>query len=263
MNIGGVILAAVVIGVTGLIVGLLLGFAGVKFAVEVDERVEQVRELLPSNNCGGCGYAGCDAMAEAIVSGKTPASACPSLSAENRVKIAEITGGSAEAGEKLVAFVKCNGTCDKTTQRYNYYGIADCKKLALIPGGGPKGCTYGCMGLGSCVNACKFEAIHILNGVAVVDKEKCIACGQCVAQCPKGLIELIPYTAEHAVRCSSKDKGKDVKLVCETGCIGCGICAKQCEAGAVTVDNNLAYIDQSKCTNCGKCAAKCPAKIIL
>lgn len=263
MNIGGVILAAVVIGITGLVVSLLLGVAGVKFAVEVDERVTQVRELLPSNNCGGCGYAGCDAMAEAIVAGTTPASACPSLPTENREKIAAIIGGSAEAAERRVAFVKCNGTCDKTTQRYNYYGIDDCKKLALIPGGGPKGCTYGCMGLGSCVKACKFDAIHVVNGIAVVDKEKCIACGQCVAQCPKGLIELIPYKANYVVRCSSKDKGKDVKAVCETGCIGCGICAKQCEAGAITVENNLAHIDPTKCTGCGKCAAKCPAKIIM
>lgn len=259
----GVILAAVVIGATGLIVSLLLGFAGMKFAVETDERIGQVRELLPSNNCGSCGYAGCDAMAEAIVKGEAPAGGCPGLSAENAAKVAEIIGKEVEVSERRVAFVKCNGTCDKTTQRYHYYGIADCKKLALIPGGGPKGCTYGCLGLGSCVKACKFDAIHIVNGVAVVDKEKCIACGQCVAQCPKGLIELVPYKAEHMVRCNSKDKGKDVKAVCETGCIGCGICVKQCEAGAVTVEDNLAYIDQNKCSGCGKCAEKCPAKIIL
>lgn len=259
----GVMLAAVVIGATGLIVSLLLGVAGMKFAVETDERVEKVRELLPSNNCGGCGYAGCDAMAEAIVAGKAQVSACPSLSAENRARIAEITGGSAEAAERKAAFVKCSGTCDKTTQRYHYYGIADCKKLALIPGGGPKGCTYGCMGLGSCVRACRFDAIHIVNGVAVVDKEKCVACGQCVTQCPKGLIELVPYKAEHIVKCNSNDKGKDVKAVCEAGCIGCGICAKQCEEGAITVEQNLAHIDQSKCTGCGKCAAKCPVKVII
>ena len=263
MSISGVVLAAVIIGITGLVVSLLLGVAGVKFAVEVDERVEQVREQLPSNNCGGCGYAGCDAMAEAIVKGEAQASVCPSLSAKNRERIAEIIGGSAEEAEKKVAFVKCNGSCDKTTQRYHYYGMDDCKKLAFVPGGGPKGCTYGCMGLGSCVKACKFDAIHIVNGIAVVDKEKCIACGQCVIQCPKGLIELVPYKANHIVRCSSKDKGKDVKAVCETGCIGCGICAKQCEVGAITVANNLAYIDQSKCTGCGKCAAKCPSKIIV
>ena len=259
----GVILAAVIIGITGFVVSLLLGVAGIKFAVETDERVGKVRELLPSNNCGGCGYPGCDAMAEAIVAGKAQVSACPSISADNLERIAEITGGSATAAEKKVAFVKCSGSCDKTTIRYHYYGINDCKKLALIPGGGPKGCTYGCMGMGSCVKACKFDAIHIVNGVAVVEKEKCVACGQCVAQCPKHLIDLVPYEASHIVACSSKDKGKDVKAVCEVGCIGCGICAKQCEAGAVAVEHNLAYIDQEKCTGCGKCAQKCPAKIIV
>ena len=263
MNVDGVILAAVVIGVIGLIVSLLLGVAGVKFAVEVDERITQVRDLLPSNNCGGCGYAGCDAMAEAIVKGTAKASACPSLSAENREKIATVMGSSVEEVERNVAFVKCSGTCDKTTQKYNYYGISDCKKQAFVPGGGSKSCSYGCMGLGSCVKACKFDAIHIVNGIAVVDKEKCIACGQCVAQCPKQLIELVPYKANHIVRCNSKDKGKDVKAVCEVGCIGCGICAKQCEVSAIKVENNLAHIDQSKCTGCGKCAMKCPAKVII
>ena len=119
MNIGGVMLAAVVIGVIGLIVSLLLGVAGVKFAVEVDERITQVRDLLPSNNCGGCGYAGCDAMAEAIVKGTAKVSACPSLSAENREKIATVMGSSVEEAERNVAFVKCSGTCDKTTQKYN------------------------------------------------------------------------------------------------------------------------------------------------
>lgn len=259
----GILLAAIVISVTGLLIGLILGIAGKKFAVEVDERVTLIRDELPGNNCGGCGFAGCDALAEAIVKGEASVNACPVGGPNVAAAIGDIMGTAAQAGEKKIAFVKCIGTCDKTTVKYNYHGIHDCKKLALIPGEGDKTCRYGCLGYGSCINACAFDAIHIVNGIAAVDKEKCVACGKCVTECPKHLIELVPYEAKHIVSCNSKDKGKDVKAACEVGCIGCGICVKQCEFDAITVDNNLAYIDQSKCTKCGKCKEKCPAKIIL
>ncbi|MFA9466155.1 MAG: RnfABCDGE type electron transport complex subunit B [Velocimicrobium sp.] len=259
----GIVLAALVIGITGLAIGLILGVAGKKFAVEVDERVILVRDSLPGNNCGACGYAGCDGLADAIVKGEAPVNGCPVGGSSVAESIGTIMGASAEAGEKKVAFVKCNGTCEKTKVKYNYYGIHDCKKLALIPGEGDKACNYGCMGYGSCVRVCDFDAIHIVNGIALVDKEKCVSCGKCVDECPKHLIDLVPYEAKHIVQCSSHDKGKDVKAVCEVGCIGCGICVKQCEFDAIILENNLAYIDQSKCTKCGKCAEKCPSKIIL
>lgn len=259
----GIVLAAIVIGVTGLLIGLLLGIAAKKLAVEVDERVLLVRDALPGNNCGGCGYPGCDGLADAIVKGEAAVNACPVGGAPVAEAIGSIMGIQADAGEKKVAFVKCNGTCDKTTVKYNYYGIADCKKAITAPGEGDKSCSYGCMGYGTCVRACAFDAIHIVNGIAQVDEEKCVACGKCVTECPKHLIELLPYEAKYRVKCSSKDKGKDVKAACEVGCIGCGICVKQCEFDAITLENNLAYIDQTKCTKCGKCAAKCPSKIIL
>lgn len=259
----GIVLAGLVIGITGLIIGLLLGFAAIKFAVPVDEKEIAVREFLPGNNCGGCGYAGCDALAKAIAAGEAAVGACPVGGAAAAEKIAGVMGVEAASSEKLVAFVKCTGTCDKTTVKYNYYGISDCKREAVVPGGGDKACAYGCLGDGSCVAACQFDAIHIVNGVAVVDKEKCVACGKCMEECPNQLIEFVPYEAVHMVGCSSKEKGPKVKAVCEGGCIGCGICAKQCEADAITVENNIAHIDQSKCTGCGKCAEKCPAKVIL
>lgn len=269
----GIILAAGIIGCTGLLIGLLLGIAGKKFAVEVDEKEAGVREELPGNNCGGCGFAGCDALAKAIANGEAPVNACPVGGAPVAEKIGAIMGVSAEAGEKKVAFVKCSGTCDKTERKANYFGVEDCRKAAVIPGKSDKKCSYGCMGLGSCVKSCDFDAVHIVDGVAVVDRDKCVACGKCIKACPNGLIEFVPYGASTAdsadgkskvvaVVCSSKDKGVAVKAACDVGCIGCGICAKQCEFGAVSVEGNLAYIDQSKCTGCGKCAEKCPQKVI-
>ena len=258
----GIIIAAAVVGILGILIGIFLGIASEKFKVEVDEKEILVRNELPGNNGGGCGYAGCDALAKAIAAGQAEVGACPVGGASTAEKIGAIMGVAGGTAEKKVAFVKCKGTCDKTKVQYNYYGVDDCKKVSVVPGAGEKACTYGCMGYGSCVKACAFDAIHVVDGVAVVDKEKCVACGKCVSSCPNHLIELVPYKAEHLVQCSSHDKGKDVKSVCESGCIGCTLCTKQCEFDAIHMEDNLAVIDYEKCTNCGKCAEKCPVKVI-
>ena len=263
MSITAMIIAGLVVGGTGILIGFFLGFFGEKFKVEVDEREEAILGVLPGNNCGGCGYAGCSGLAAAIVNGEAPISQCPVGGDPIAQEIGKIMGVEAEAGNKQVAFVKCGGTCEKAKSDYKYTGVEDCAAMTFVPNGGPKSCNYGCLGYGSCVKACPFDAIHIVDGIAVVDKEACKACGKCVAACPKNLIELVPYEGIHYVQCSSKDKGKQVMDACSVGCIGCKLCEKNCEFDAVHVVDNIAYIDKSKCTECGVCADKCPKKIIL
>ncbi len=262
MSITGILMAAAIVGGTGLFIGVFLGAAGKKFAVEVDEKEEAILGVLPGNNCGGCGFAGCSGLAAAIAKGEAPVGQCPVGGAPVAEKIAAIMGQ--EAGETVhkVAYVKCAGNCENSKEKYEYSGIRDCTIVNMMQNNGPKACTYGCLGFGNCVKACPFDAIHVVDGIAVVDKDACKACGKCIEACPRKLIELIPYEQKYMVQCSSKDKGKDVMAVCSGGCIGCRLCEKACESGAVTITDNLAHIDPEKCTGCGKCAEKCPKKII-
>lgn len=259
----GIVIAALLVGGTGLFIGLFLGVAGVKFAVEVDEKEVAVREVLPGNNCGGCGYAGCDGLAAAIAKGEAPVGACPVGGEPVAQEIAAIMGQEVGESVRQVAFVKCGGDCETAKEDYTYTGVQDCEMMAFVPSGGAKKCAHGCLGYGSCVKACGFDAIHIINGIAVVDKEACKACGKCVDKCPKHLIELVPYDQTTFVHCSSKDKGKVVTNSCEIGCIGCKKCEKACPSDAIKVTDFVAHIDYSKCTNCGTCKETCPRHVII
>ncbi len=259
----GIVIAALLVGGTGLFIGLFLGVAGVKFAVEVDEKEVAVREVLPGNNCGGCGYAGCDGLAAAIAKGEAPVGACPVGGEPVAQEIAAIMGQEVGESVREVAFVKCGGDCETAKEDYTYTGVQDCEMMAFVPSGGAKKCAHGCLGYGSCVKACGFDAIHIINGIAVVDKEACKACGKCVDKCPKHLIELVPYDQTTFVHCSSKDKGKVVTNSCEIGCIGCKKCEKACPSDAIKVTDFVAHIDYSKCTNCGTCKETCPRHVII
>ncbi|MBO4770515.1 MAG: RnfABCDGE type electron transport complex subunit B [Clostridia bacterium] len=253
----------IAVGVTagiGAVVGVILGFLGEKFKPETNEKLEAVRGCLAGSNCGGCGYAGCDAYARAIVNESENPSLCVAADVQ---RLSEVLGLAVSEVEKKVAFVRCSGTCKKTNENYNYRDREECRIAYLAPGHGSKKCPYGCCGFGTCAANCPYDAIRIVDGLAMIDDTKCRACGKCTEVCPNKLIQIIPYKAKYVVRCSSHSKGKDVRMACTEGCIGCGLCTRVCEHGAIVLENNLARIDQSKCTGCGKCAEKCPSKIIL
>ena len=252
-----ILIPAAILAGLGAFFGVLLAIASRVFAVKVDERIPEIREALPGANCGGCGYSGCDALATAIVEGKADCGACTVGGDECAQKIAAIMGATVGKKKRMRAQVMCAGTHDVALRKYIYAGVPDCISAMRIAGG-DKLCAYGCLGLGSCISACQFDAIHVENGVAAVDPRKCGGCGACVATCPKKLIRLIPYDTPHFVACSSKEKGAAVNKACKVGCIGCGICAKVCPSGAITVKDFLAEIDYDKCNNCGKCMEKCP-----
>lgn len=263
MNLSAILTAVAVVGGVGLFLGVFLGIASIVFKVEVDEKEEAVLGVLPGNNCGGCGYPGCSGLAAAIAKGEAPVNACPVGGEPVGKKVAAIMGVEAGESVRMTAFVKCAGDCEQTTKIYEYTGVEDCGMVRYVPDGGAKSCDHGCLGYGNCVQACPFDAIHIVNGIAKVDREKCKACGKCVAACPKRLIELIPYDAKAVVACSSKDKGPVTMKACKAGCIGCSLCVKVCPSGAVTVTDFHAHIDQDKCTGCGACKEKCPKKAIV
>ena len=256
-----ILITTLVIAAVGLVVGCGLVATAKKFAVKVDEKESAVREKLPGNNCGACGFAGCDALAAAIAKGEAPVNACPVGGNAVAKEIGALMGVEAGETERKVAFVACRGSCEVTKNQGNYIGIRDCR-AAVMSGISVTDCSYGCLGFGSCAEVCPEKAILIRDGVAIVNRSRCVGCGLCTKACPRGLISLIPESRVVQVQCSNRDKGPMVRKICSAGCIGCTLCVKQCPEGAMTFENNLARVDSGKCVLCGKCAEKCPAKVI-
>jgi len=253
--------SVLVLGILGLIFGAILAYASKKFAVEVDERVEAILSILPGANCGGCGFPGCGGLANAIVEGQAAVNACPVGGLDCASRIGDIMGITSECGEKEVAKVLCKGNCQSAKNKYIYEGIQDCRAANML-NSGPKSCKFGCLGLGTCKKYCNFDAISIIDGVAIIDEEKCVMCGKCIEICPKSIISRKPSSKEVVVECSSKDFGKTVKEKCSVGCIGCGLCQKACLFGAIEFENKIAKINYEKCVECMACVRKCPTKVI-
>lgn len=252
--------ALLVLGVMGAVFGLILAVASKVFAVKTDDRLEPIIAALPGANCGGCGYAGCSAYAQAIIDGKADIGRCAAGGNECAQQISAIMGVAAADMERQVALVRCRGYDRQLKGPYD--GIEDCLAASKVAGRGPISCKFGCLGFGNCVKACKFDAISIKDGTAFVDREKCTGCMSCAAACPRGVITPVKYDSEIYVSCASTAKPKISSKVCQNGCIACKKCEKICPAGAITVVNNLATIDDSKCVSCGLCATVCPRHII-
>ena len=265
-----ILIAVAVLGSIGLIAALVLFVCSKKFAVYEDPRIAQVTEVLPGANCGGCGFAGCGGLADALVKGADAGSLdglkCPVGGSEVMGKVADLLGMAIANTEPMVAVVRCNGTCELRQHIAVYDGLKTCAAVNAC-GAGETGCGFGCLGCGDCVAACQFDAIHMNpeTGLPEVDDEKCTSCGACVKACPRHIIELRkkgPKNRRVYVSCVNKDKGPAAMKACKAACIGCGKCEKECPFGAITIENNVSYIDFNKCRLCKKCVAVCPTKAI-
>lgn len=262
------ITAILVLSILGVLLAVVLYLVAQKFKVIEDPRIDQVEAVLPGANCGGCGHPGCRGFAEAFVKADDITSLfCPVGGNDTMANAAKVIGKTAEAKDPMVAVVRCSGSPEHRKRVLEYDGAASCK-LATALYSGDTGCQYGCLGLGDCVAVCKFDAIYIdpITQLPVVDEEKCTACGACVKACPKLIIELRkkgPKGKRIYVSCINKDKGGPARKACQVACIGCGKCVKVCPHDAITLENNLAYIDYNKCKLCRKCVEECPTGAIL
>ena len=265
-----ILTAVIVLGAIALIAAVILFVCSKKFAVKEDPRIAQVSAILPGANCGGCGFPGCSGMADALVKGADAGSLeglmCPVGGSEVMGKVADLLGMAIANTDPMVAVVRCNGNCEVRPRIAEYNGLRTCTAMNAC-GAGETGCGYGCLGCGDCVNACQFDAIHMNpeTGLPEVDEDKCTGCGACTKACPRHIIELRkkgPKGRRIYVSCMNKDKGAAAMKACKAACIGCGKCEKECKFEAITISNNLSYIDFNKCRMCKKCVEACPTKAI-
>lgn len=263
--------AVIVLCAIALLSAVVLYVCSKKFAVKEDPRLGEVTELLPGANCGGCGFPGCSGMADALVKGADTGSIdglnCPVGGQAVMSKIADFLGMAATNAEPMVAVVRCNGTCEFRPKIAEYDGLRTCSAMNST-GAGETACGYGCLGCGDCTAVCNFDAIHmnVETGLPEVDEDKCTSCGACVKACPRNIIELRKKGIKNRrvyVRCVNKDKGAAARKACQVACIGCGKCQKECEFDAITIENNLSYIDFNKCRLCRKCVDVCPTNAII
>ncbi|MBN1117041.1 MAG: Fe-S cluster domain-containing protein [Bacteroidales bacterium] len=252
----------------GITAAVVLYFVAQKFKVYEDPRIDEVEEALPAANCGGCGFAGCRNFAESCVKSESfEGLYCPVGGNEVMTNVARILGREAITQDPQVAVLLCNGTCENRPKTSHYDGASTCAITSSVYGG-DTGCQFGCLGHGDCVEVCDFDALHMdpVTGLPVVDDSKCTACGACVKACPKNLFELRKRAKNDRkiyVACKNQDKGGIAKKSCSVACIGCSKCFKVCPFEAITMADNLAYIDADKCRLCRKCVTECPTNAII
>ncbi len=257
-----ILISIISVGGLGLLFGFVLAIASKVFKKEVDLRVKEIEEILPSANCGACGYAGCSAYAKAIITEGVDINLCAPGGSEVQAKISKIMGKEAKTTKKMIAKVRCVGDKDTVAKVAEYEGVKSCTAVEYTIGG-DKACVYGCLGYGDCVAACPFDAIHMGdNGLPYVEEDKCTGCGLCVEACPRNVIELVPEDAYMFIMCVSKDFGPAVSKVCKKGCIGCSICARVNNNEGIVMKDNLPVIDYENFKGDSTASEKCPTKVI-
>ena len=252
------VLTVLTLGVLGIVLAIILYFVAQKFKVEEDPRIDDVEKMLPGANCGGCGYAGCEGYAVAVVNDESVSpNLCVVGGPQCAAAIGELTGKLTAEMEPLRVYRRCDKNHGKVQRRFDYQGISTCAAVAALHRGADQ-CTYSCLGFGDCVKVCSFDGIYLADGVAKVNSKVCTGCGSCVKACPRGVLELIPQRAKVAISCSTQDKGKAVMDVCSVGCIHCSKCVKLCPAKAIVMENRKAVIDRDQCIRCFCCQEFCP-----
>lgn len=256
-----ILTTVIIVSVIGIISGAVLVIASKLMYVYEDDRIGLVSGCLPGANCGACGYAGCADYAKAIVETGCATNLCIPGGKAATEAVSGVMGVEAGATATKKAVVACQGYSCNTGTKFDYQGISTCAAANKMFAG-PSDCSYGCLGFGDCVNVCTYGAIKIVDGAARVIQEKCTGCGACAKACPKLIISIMADSENPAVLCKNSDKGAQTRKICKTGCIGCMKCTKVCPTNAITVENNLARIDQSLCTGCKACVAECPTNAI-
>jgi len=256
------ILSIFVLGILGFVFAALLGYAADYFKLEEDPRLQAIIKILPGTNCGACGSASCHNFAERLIKGEVQVSGCVAGGAEVAEKLAKFMGVEGLVVHKKLAIIHCGATEKQRKKKANYNGVKTCQAADLVDDGGLF-CAYACLGYGDCYCVCPFDAIRMHEGLPIIGRDKCTACGKCVEACPRKIISLRLFAKPYVIACSSRDPGAYVRKICPVGCIACKICEKEAPELFKVIDN-LAVIDYTISDIDGdKAVEKCPTKCIL